>query len=171
MRPISRTTTRRFFLRALTAALSLMAGGFLQPAFAIVPLVQDYLHGVEVLKSLATIPADQQGRYRQQHAEDLQAAVHAVETADDIFRYTLAMNIAVIYKYGHPVICNYDQVTGPHLPELIENHIARLVKFNVPINQAREATGEMSVSQLVLGEMMEEFGCPPEALTAHRLSP
>jgi len=143
-----------------------------QPAFAIMPLVQDYLHGVDALKALAVVPADQQQQYRQQHAEELEAAVHAVESADDIYRYTLAMNVAVIYKYGHAVICNYDEETGPRLQQLIDNHIARLVKSNVPVNEARRATGKLFVNELVLGEMLDEFGCPLESFSnVHRQSP
>ncbi len=151
-------------LRRLAAALCCVLC-VSEPAFAVVPLVQDYLHGVEALKALAAVPADQQQQYRQQHAEELDAAVHAVESADDIYRHTLAMNVAIIYKYGHAVICNYDEETGPRIQQLIDNHIARLVKSNVPVNEARRATGKLFVNELVLGEMLDEFGCPPESFT------
>lgn len=140
--------------------------GAAQPAFAITPLVQDYLHGVNALNELAKIPAQDQAKYRQEHAEELQAGVHAVESADDIYRYTLAMNAAIIFKYGHAVICNYDEETGPRIQQLIDNHIARLVKSNVPANEARRATTRLRINELVLGEMLDEFGCPPSSFSS-----
>jgi hypothetical protein len=152
-------------LRRLAQGLSVAILLCSQPANAVTPLVQDYLHGVEALKALAAVPFDQQQQYRQQHAEELEAAVHAVESTDDIYRYTLAMNVAVIYKYGHAVICNYDEETGPRIQQLIDNHIARLVKSNVPVNEARRATGKLFVNDLLLGEMLDEFGCPLESFS------
>ena len=169
MRSIFKTNLRQLLrpLAALCCALCIS-----QPAFAVVPLVQDYLHGVEALKAMAAIPADQQPQYRLQHAEELRAAAQAVESADDIYRYTLSMNVAIIYKYGHAVICNYDEETGPRIQQLIDNHIARLVKSNVPVNEARRATGKLLVNELLLGEMMDEFGCPLDSFSnIHRQSP
>jgi hypothetical protein len=77
----------------------------------------------------------------------------------------LAVNAAIVFKYGHAVICNYDEETGPRIQQLIDNHIARLVKSNVSPNEARRATAKLHVNELVLGEMLDEFGCPPESFS------
>lgn len=164
-----------FSRKLLQAALAgaLLLSGTTAPASAVVPLVQDYLHGVEALKQLAKIPTQDQTRYRQEHSEELDSAAHAVEAADDIFRYTLSVNAAIIYKYGHAVICNYDEEVGPRIQKLIDNHIDRLVKANVSVNEARRATGKLFINELVLGEMLDEFGCPPESFSIiiHRQTP
>jgi hypothetical protein len=150
--------------KTLLRLLAIIAAGVAifaaKPALAIVPLVQDYLHGIDALTALAKIPPADQAQYRQDHAEELDAAVRAVESADDIYRYTLAVNAQIIFKYGHAVICNYDEETGPRIGQLIDNHIARLEKENVAPNEARRATGKLKVDELVLGEMLDEFPCP-----------
>jgi hypothetical protein len=151
----SRQTT---FLRATAIFLALL--GPTTPAGAVVPLVQDYLHGIDALTALAKVPTTDQAQYRQEHAEELDAAMRAVGSADDIYRYTLAVNAAIIFRYGHAVICNYDEETGPRIGQLIANHIVRLEKSNVPPNEARRATGQLNVDELVLGEILDEFPCP-----------
>jgi len=149
---------KNFILRAILAAL--LCAILPVPAYALSPLVQDYVHGMEALRELSKVPQEGQAEYRTQHGEELAAAARAVESAFDTYHYTLEMNAAIIHKYGHAVICNYDEEIGPRVDQLIDNHIARLVKENVPPNEARRATMKLYVDELILGEMFDEFGCP-----------
>jgi len=130
------------------------------PADALSPLVQDYVHGIEALRELSKVPQQGQAEYRKEHEEELAAAARAVDSAFDAYHYTLEMNAAIIHKYGHAVICNYDEEIGPRVDQLIDNHISRLVKESVPPNEARRATMKLYVDELILGEMFDEFGCP-----------
>ena len=147
----------------IALVLAFLAGaltGNATPAAALAPSVQQYVHGIEALRALQTVPPEEQDAYRKEHAEELDEAARTVTEAADFLAYTLAFNAAIIHKYGHAVICNYDEEIGPKVEKLVDNHIQRLVAQNIPLNQAKRATMELFVDELVLGEMLDEFSCP-----------
>lgn len=141
---------------ALALALALVPAG----AIAATPTVADYLNSLQALRAYQYAPEASRGKYFKAHETTLKTATLTIERATDYLKQLVAINDAVMQKYGRPILCNFDEELGPTVENLVHYYQKDLqTKEQKTEQDAHTQTLHTYIDHVVISELLDKFPC------------